>query len=67
MKPVLIYFRETPFKENKFILDFSDKDQHVRSIQFDKNGTYYIATLNCRLKLEKILHAHTEEEKKCNF
>ena len=63
MKPVLIYFRETPFKENKFILDFSDKDQHVRSIQFDKNGTYYIATLNCRLKLEKILHAHTEEEK----
>ena len=62
MKPVLIYFRETPFKENKFILDFSDEEQHVRSIQFERNGTYYLATLDCRLKLEKIIQNKQDKD-----
>ena len=64
MKPVLIYFREKPFKGNKFVLDFSDSEQHVRSIEFEKNSPYFIATLNCKLKLEKIIHTHSEENKK---
>ena len=62
MKPVLIYFRETPSKENKFILDFSDEEQHVRSIQFERKGTYYIATLDCRLKLEKIFQNKQDKD-----
>ena len=34
MRPVLIYFRETPLDEtNKFILDFSDQG-HVQPIDF---------------------------------
>ena len=64
MKPVLIYFREKPFRGNKFVLDFSDSEQHVRSIEFEKNSPYFIATLNCKLKLEKIIHTHSEENKK---
>ena len=61
MKPVLIYFRERPFKENKFVLDFSDSEQHVRSIKFEKNVPYFVATLNCKLKLKQIVHAHNKE------
>ena len=61
MKPVLIYFRESAFKENKFVLDFSDSYQHVRSIEFEKNVPYYVATLNCKLQLKKIVHAHNKE------
>ena len=60
MKPVLIYFRESAFKENKFVLDFSDSYQHVRSIEFEKNVPYYVATLNCKLQLKKIVHAHNK-------
>ena len=63
MNAVLIYFRERPFKENKFVLDFSDSEQHVRSIEFEKNTPYFIATLNCKLQLEKLVHAHTKETK----
>ena len=63
MKPVLIYFQERPFKENKFVLDFSDSEQHVRSVEFEKNAPYFIATLNCKLQLEKIVHAHSKESK----
>ena len=63
MNPVLIYFRERPFKQNKFVLDFSDSEQHVRSIEFEKNKPYFIVTLNCKLQLEKIVHGHTKESK----
>ena len=63
MKPILIYFRERPFKENKFVLDFSNSEQHMRSIEFEKNTPYFIATLNCKLQLEKLVHAHNKESK----
>ena len=52
MKAVLIYFRETNFQNNKFKLDFSDRDQFANSIEFEKNNPYLIATLNCNLKAE---------------
>ena len=44
MKPVLMYFREKPFQGNKFVLDFSDSNQNVSSIEFEKNIPYLIAT-----------------------
>ena len=52
MNPVLIYFREVPFKDNKFVLDFSD-EKHVKPIEFKRNVVYYIATLDCKLKLKE--------------
>ena len=52
MNPVLIYFREVPFKDNKFVLDFSD-EKHVQPIEFKCNAVYYIATLDCKLKLKE--------------
>ena len=51
MKAVLLYFRETKFENNKFKLDFSDRDQFANSIEFEKNKPYLSATLNCNLKL----------------
>ena len=40
MKPVLIYFRETPLEEtNKFTLDFSDKG-HIQPTDFLSKETY---------------------------
>ena len=53
MKPVLVYFRERPFKENKFVLDFPDSEQHVRSIEFEPNVPYFVATLNYKLQLKR--------------
>ena len=53
MKPVLIYFREVPFKENKFVLDFSDEKRDIQPIQFKSNSLWYIASLNCKLELEE--------------
>ena len=50
MKAVLLYFRETKFENNKFKLDFSDRDQFANSVEFEKNTPYLIATLNCNLK-----------------
>ena len=64
MKPVLIYSRERTFKNDKFVLDFSDKDQNVASIEFDKNSPYLIASLNCKLQLKKTIHANSNENKK---
>ena len=64
MNPVLLYFKERPFTDNKFILDFSDKDQNVNSIEFQKNSQYLFATLNCNLKHEKIIHTHNNDDKK---
>ena len=64
MNPVLLYFKERPFTDNKFILDFSDKDQNVNSIEFQKNSQYLFATLNCNLKHEKIIHTHNNDNKK---
>ena len=52
MKAVLLYFRETKFENNKFKLDFSDRDQFANSVEFEKNTPYLIATLNCNLKAE---------------
>ena len=51
MNPVLIYFREVPFTENKFVLDFSH-EKHVQPIEFKRNAVFYIATLDCKLKLK---------------
>lgn len=64
MKPVLMYFRETPFQGNKFVLDFSDSNQNVNSIEFEKNIPYVIATLNCKLKNENTIYTHSAENKK---
>ena len=52
MKAVLLYFRETKFENNKFKLDFSDRNQFANSVEFEKNTPYLIATLNCNLKPE---------------
>ena len=56
MRPVLIYFRETPLEEiNKFTLDFSGQG-HVQTIDFLSKETYYTATLNCKLKIKEYIH-----------
>ena len=56
MRPVFIYFRETPLEETyKFTLDFSDQG-HVQPIDFLSKETYYIATLNCKLKIKEYIH-----------
>ena len=52
MNAVLLYFRETEFENNKFRLNFSDRDQFANSVEFEKNTPYLIATLNCNLKAE---------------
>ena len=54
MKPVLIYFKEVPFKENKFVLDFSN-EKFVQAIDFSRNEKYFIATLDCKLKLKEFI------------
>ena len=56
MKDVLLYFRETKFENNKFTLDFSDRDQFANSVEFEKNTPYLIATLNCNLKAENTIN-----------
>ena len=66
MKPVLIYFREVPFKENKFVLDFSDEKLDVQPIEFKSNSLWYIATLNCKLELEEEFVQENENIKKLN-
>ena len=56
MRPVLIYFRETHLDENnKFTLDFSDQE-FVQEIELLSKNKYYIATLNCKLKVEEYIH-----------
>ena len=56
MRPVLIYFREAHLnEENKFTLDFSDQE-FVQKIEFLLKNIYYIATLNCKLKVENYIH-----------
>ena len=53
MKPVFIYFKEIPFKDNnKFVLDFSD-DEFIQKVTFEKNINYYIASLECNLILKE--------------
>ena len=53
MKPVFIYFKEIPFKDNnKFVLDFSN-DEFVQKVTFEKNINYYIASLECNLILKE--------------
>ena len=59
-----MYFREKPFQGNKFVLDFSDSNQNVSSIEFEKNIPYLIATLNWKLKLENTIQTHSAENKK---
>ena len=49
MKPVFIYFKETKFENNKFKLTFSDRDQFANFVEFEKNTTYIITSLNCFL------------------
>ena len=56
MRPVLMYFREAHLnEENKFTLDFSDQE-FLQKIEFLLKNTYYIATLNCKLKVENRIH-----------
>ena len=56
MRPVLMYFREAHLnEENKFTLDFSDQE-FVQKIQFLLKSTYFITTLNCKLKVENYIH-----------
>ena len=62
MNPVLIYFKEVPFKENKFVLDFSN-GKYVQPVDFKRNAIYYIATLDCKLKLEEFIQ-ETDNVKK---
>ena len=53
MKPSFIYLKEIPFNDNnKFVLDFSD-EEFVQKVYFDKNISYYIASLDCNLILKK--------------
>ena len=63
MRPVLIYFRETPLEEtNKFTLDFSDQG-HVQPIDFLSKETYYTKTLNCKLKIKEYMHENFKVKK----
>ena len=56
MRPVLKYFKEVPLnEENKFTLDFSDQE-FIQKIEFLSKNTYYITTLNCKLKVENYIH-----------
>ena len=56
MRSVLMYFREAHLnEENKFTLDFSDQ-KFVQKIEFLLKNAYYIATLNCKLKVENYIH-----------
>ena len=56
MGPVLIYFKETHLNENnKFTLDFSDH-KFVQETEFLSENKYYIATLNCKLKVEEYIY-----------
>ena len=56
MRPVLIYFRETHLDENnKFTLDFSDQE-FVQETELLSKNKFYIATLNCKLKVEEYIH-----------
>ena len=51
-----MYFREAYLnEENKFTLDFSDQE-FVQKIEFLLKNTYYILTLNCKLKVENYIH-----------
>ena len=60
MKPSFIYFKEIPFNDNnKFVLDFSD-EEFVQKVYFDKNISYYIASLDCNL----ILREEIKKDKK---
>ena len=46
MRPVFIYFRETPLdKNNKFTLDFSD-EEFIQEIDFLSKNKYYITSSN---------------------
>ena len=62
MKPVFIYFRETPLDENnKFTLYFYE---FVQEIDFLSKNKYYITSLNCKLKLKEYIHDKDEKIKK---
>ena len=63
MRLALIYFTEASLAEsNKFILDFSDRE-HVQPIEFLSNKTYYIATLNCKLRLQEYINEDDDIKK----
>ena len=56
MRPLLMCFKEAHLnEENKFTLDFSDQE-FVQKVEFLLKHTYYIATLNCKLKVENCIH-----------
>ena len=56
MRPNLIYFRGRHLDENdKLTLYFSDQE-FVEEIEFLSKNNYYIAILNCKLKLKEYIH-----------
>ena len=56
MRPVFIHFKETVLsKNNKFTLDFSDKE-FVQEIDFLSKNEYFITSLNCKLKLKEYIY-----------
>ena len=42
-------------EDNKFTLDFSDQE-FVRKTEFLSENKYYIARLNCKIKLKEYIH-----------
>ena len=59
MRPDFIHFKEVLFGENnKFALDFSDEEFEV---DFLAKNEYYIASLNCKLKVKEYIHVKDEK------
>ena len=50
-------------KNNKFTLDFSD-EEFVQEVDFLSKNEYYIASLNCKLKVKEYIHDKDEKIKK---
>ena len=64
MRPDFIYFKELLLGENnKFTLDFSD-EEFVQEVDFLSKNEYYIASLNCKLKVKEYIHDKDEKIKK---
>ena len=64
MRPDFIYFKELLLGENnKFTLDFSD-EEFVQEVDFLSKNEYYIASLNCKLKVKEYIHNKDKKIKK---
>ena len=64
MSPDFIIFRELLLGENnKFTLDFSDKE-FVQEVDFLSKNKCYITSLNCKLKVKEYFHDKDKKNKK---